>query len=72
MKNFELEIQMGDHPDKTPVDNLIQELTAAGTQNPWTYCSDCGNGLPGFRLEDMQHKLIITLVAEAETEQYSQ
>ena len=72
MKNFELAIQMGDHPDETPVDNLIHTLSAAGTQNPWTYCSDCGNGLPGFRLEDEQSKLIITLVAEAETEQYCQ
>lgn len=72
MKNFELEIQMGDHPDKTPVDNLIQELTAAGTQNPWTYCSDCGTGQPGFRLDDKRNNLVITLVAEAETEQYCQ
>ena len=72
MNKFELEIQMGNHPTETPVDNLIQALTAAGTQNPWTYCSDCGNGLPGFRLEDKQTKLIITLVAEAETEQYCQ
>ena len=72
MKNFELEIQMGDHPDKTPVDNLIQELTAAGTQNPWTYCSDCGAGHPGFRLDDKRNNLVITLVAEAETEQYCQ
>ena len=72
MNKFELEIQMGNHPTETPVDNLIQSLTAAGTRNPWTYCSDCGNGLPGFRLEDKQTKLIITLVAEAETEQYCQ
>ena len=72
MNKFELEIQMGDHPDKTPVDNLIQELTAAGTQNPWTYCSDCGTGQPGFRLDDKRNNLVITLVAEAETEQYCQ
>ena len=65
MKNFELAIQMGAHPTETPVDNLIQALTAAGAKNPWTYCSDCGNGLPGFRLEDEQSKLIITLFAEA-------
>lgn len=72
MNNFELEIQQGTHPTETPVDNLIRELTAAGTQNPWTYCSDCGAGHPGFRLEDKQSRLIITLVAEAETEQYCQ
>lgn len=72
MNKFELEIQMGTHPAETPVDNLIQALTAAGTQNPWTYCSDCGAGHPGFRLEDKQSRLIITLVAEAETEQYCQ
>lgn len=72
MKNFELEIQMGNHPTETPVDNLIQSLTAAGTQKPWKYCSDCGTGRPGFRLEDEQNKLVITLVAEAETEQYCQ
>ena len=48
MNKFELEIQMGTHPAETPVDNLIQALTAAGTQNPWTYCSDCGAGHPGF------------------------
>lgn len=72
MNNFELEIQMGTHPTETPVDNLIQALTAAGPQKPWTYCSDCGAGRPGFRLEDEQNKLVITLVAEAETEQYCQ
>ena len=72
MNNFELEIQQGPHPTETPVDNLIQALTAAGTQNPWTYCSDCGAGHPGFRLDDKQSRLIITLVAEAETEQYCQ
>ena len=72
MNNFELEIQLGNHPNETPVDNLIQSLTAAGTSNPWTYCTDCSYGLPGFRLEDMQRKLIITLVAEAKTEQYCQ
>ena len=72
MTNFELEIQGGVHTTETPVDNLIRELTAAGTKNPWTYCSDCGAGHPGFRLEDKQNKLIITLVAEAETEQYCQ
>lgn len=72
MKNFELEIQMGNHPTETPVENLIHELTAAGTKNPWTYCSDCGAGRPGFRLDDKQSRLVITLVAEAETEQYCQ
>ena len=72
MKNFELEIQMGTQSPETPVDNLIRELTAAGTKKPWTYCSDCGAGRPGFRLEDKQSKLIITLVAEAENEQYCQ
>ncbi|MBQ9167127.1 MAG: hypothetical protein IJX67_01800 [Oscillospiraceae bacterium] len=72
MNNFELEIQMGTHPTETPVDNLIQALTAAGPQKPWTYCSDCGAGHPGFRLEDKQSRLVITLVAEAETEQYCQ
>ena len=72
MNNFELKIQMGTHPTETPVDNLIQALTAAGPQKPWTYCSDCGAGRPGFRLEDEQNKLVITLVAEAETEQYCQ
>lgn len=73
MNNFELEIQLGNTPcDESPVDNLIQALTTAGTQNPWTYCTDCSYGLPGFRLEDAHRKLVITLVAEAETEQYSQ
>ena len=72
MNKFELEIQTGTQSTETPVDNLIQSLTAAGTKNPWTYCSDCGAGRPGFRLEDEQSKLVITLVAEAETEQYCQ
>ena len=72
MNNFELEIQQGTHPTETPVDNLIRELTAAGIKKPWTYCSDCGAGRPGFRLEDKQSKLIITLIAEAKTEQYCQ
>ena len=72
MNKFEFEIQTGTQPTETPVDNLIQSLTAAGTRNPWTYCSDCGAGRPGFRLEDEQNKLVITLVAEAETEQYCQ
>ena len=71
--NHELEIQIGITPcEETPVDDYVQELVTAGTQNPWTYVPDGAAGLPCFRLEDKDRKLITLLVCEAETAEYCQ
>ncbi len=71
--NHELEIQIGITPgEETPVDNYVQELVAAGTQNPWTYFPDGAAGLPCFRFEDKKRHLLTTLVCEAETAEYCQ
>ncbi len=71
--NHELEIQIGITPcEDTPVDNYVQELVAAGTQNAWTYIPDGTPGLPCFRFEDRAKNLIVTLVCEAETAEHSQ
>ena len=69
----ELEIQIGITPcEETPVNNYVQELVAAGTQNPWAYLPNGAAGLPCFRLEDKNRKLITALVCEAETAEYCQ
>ena len=69
----ELEIQIGITPcEETPVDNYVQELVAAGTQNPWVYLPNGAAGLPCFRLEDKNRQLITVLVCEAETAEYCQ
>ena len=71
--NNKLEIQIGITPCKeTPVDNYVQELVAAGTQNPWAYLPNGAAGLPCFRLEDQKRQLITLLVCEAETAEYCQ
>lgn len=71
--NNKLEIQIGITPCKeTPVDNYVQELIAAGTQNPWAYLPNGAAGLPCFRLEDQKRQLITLLVCEAETAEYCQ
>lgn len=73
MNDFELEIQIGNTScDETPVDNLIQELIAAGANSKWAYHPDGAAGLPCFRLDDKERGLVITLVCEAQTEQYCQ
>ena len=73
MKNHELEIQIGISPcEETPVDNYVQELVAAGTQNPWAYLPNGAAGLPCFRLEDKKRQFITVLVCEAETAEYCQ
>lgn len=69
----ELEIQIGITPcEEPPVDNYVQELVAAGTQNPWVYLPNGAAGLPCFRLEDKNRQLITVLVCEAETAEYCQ
>lgn len=69
----ELEIQIGITPcEETPVDNYVQELVTAGTQNPWVYLPNGAAGLPCFRLEDKNRQLITVLVCEAETAEYCQ
>ena len=71
--NHKLEIQLGITPcEDTPVDTYVQDLVAAGTQNPWTYVPDGAAGLPCFHLEDKEHHLITKLVCEAETAEYHQ
>ena len=71
--NNKLEIQIGITPcEETPVDNYVQELVAAGTQNPWAYLPNGAAGLPCFRFEDKGRKLITVLVCEAETAEYCQ
>ena len=71
--NNKLEIQIGISPcEETPVDNYVQELVAAGTQNPWAYLPNGAAGLPCFRLEDQKRQLITLLVCEAETAEYCQ
>ena len=71
--NNKLEIQIGITPcEETPVDNYVQELVAAGTQNPWAYHHNGAAGLPCFRLEDQKRQLITLLVCEAETAEYCQ
>ena len=71
--NNKLEIQIGITPcEETPVDNYVQELVAAGTQNPWAYLPNGAAGLPCFRLEDQKRQLITLLVCEAETAEYCQ
>ena len=67
--NNKLEIQIC---EETPVDNYVQELVAAGTQNPWAYLPNGAAGLPCFRLEDQKRQLITLLVCEAETAEYCQ
>ena len=69
----ELEIQIGITPcEETPVDNYVQELVAAGTQNPWAYLPNGAAGLPCFRFEDKARNLSTVLVCEAETAEYCQ
>lgn len=69
----ELEIQIGITPcEETPVDNYVQELVAAGTQNPWAYLPNGAAGLPCFRFEDKNRQLVAMLVCEAETAEYCQ
>ena len=71
--NNKLEIQIGISPcEETPVDNYVQELVAAGTQNPWAYLPNGAAGLPCFRLEDKKRQFITVLVCEAETAEYCQ
>lgn len=71
--NHELEIQMGiPSCEDTPVDNYIQELVAAGTQNPWTHIPNGPAGLPCFQFEDKAHHLTTILVCEAKTAKHSQ
>ncbi len=72
MNNFELEFQLGTNSEETPIDALIQELLTAGTKNPWAHCPDCGSGVAGFRLDDKERNYIISLFAEAQTEDYFQ
>ena len=69
----ELEIQIGITPcEETPVDNYVQELVNAGTQNPWAYLPNGAAGLPCFRFEDKARNLSTVLVCEAETAEYCQ
>lgn len=69
----ELEIQIGITPcEETPVDNYVQELVNAGTQNLWIYLPNGAAGIPCFRLEDKTRQLITVLVCEAETAEYCQ
>lgn len=71
--NHELEIQISSaNCDETPVDQYVQSLVSAGTQNKWCWCSEGPGGVSCFRFDDTERGLTTTLVCEAETENYSQ
>lgn len=70
--NHELEIQItNSFCDETPVDNLVHELTQAGTKLPWKPIPP-ESGCTGFRFYDDERDVTISLTCEAQTEEYFQ